>query len=47
MGNLEILEQLELIELLLNDIPKKYQFLDVNKLKNGLSEAISIIDNLE
>lgn len=37
MSNEEIITQLELIELLLNDIPKKYSFLDENKLKEAIT----------
>lgn len=37
MENKEIIEQLDLIKLLLNDIPKKYQFLDENKLKTAIT----------
>lgn len=40
MENKEIIEQLDLIKLLLNDIPKKYQFLDKEKLKTALMIVI-------
>jgi hypothetical protein len=35
----ELLEQLNLILLLLNDIPSKYGFLDENKLKQAIKQV--------
>jgi hypothetical protein len=40
MTRLELVEQLNLIRLLLNDIPKKYSFLDEEKLKKAIDDLI-------